>query len=608
MSRLDTKAWIAISLSVIGMIAWQFYYNRELAKALPAAPPAQADPAAPGATPSTPAAAAAPSTLKADAAPAAVEPTAERIPAKFEKLANPVAEWTYTNLGGGIAQATMLGDRNLNAAGGQLQLNASGGVPIGALSEKPGDAVAANVAYESRREGDALFFQRTTRDGLRIVKKFSPPAGEAVDPFLTQLEITFTNTGSQPYRDDGFYVHLGSAAPIHAADQTTYTGFDWHHDGKTTFKDVNYFDGSTVPLLGTVWTPAKSIYAEPAERLSWAAVNNQFYTTVLAALGEKPNEDPAARGVWAVRFPITPPEGNGTSAPGTPIYAITGAIGLAPLKLAPGESQTLRFQIYTGPKEYKRLKALGHGEDDILNFGLFKIFSVFLLTSMNFLYRFLGNYALAIIVLTCIIKACLWPLQSKAIREMKKMSLLGPKMAELKEKLKDDPQKLNQAMWQLQREYGVNPMGGCLPTVAQMPIFFGFYSMLGTAVELRQSSFLWVKDLSVPDTVGHIFGVPINPLPIIMAATMFWQMKITPKTGDQQQQKIFMFMPFIFIVFCYNFAAALALYWTVQNLLSVLQTYLTRHRPLPALTKVASGEKPAKAQVVGGNAKKKALR
>jgi len=291
-----------------------------------------------------------------------------------------------------------------------------------------------------------------------------------------------------------------------------------------------------------------------------------------------------------------------------PIYGITGAIGLAPLKLAPGESQTMRFQIYTGPKEYARLKALGGGMDDILNFGMFKIFSAFLLASMNFLYRFVGNYALAIIVLTCLIKAALWPLQSKAIREMKKMSLLGPKMAELKEKLKDDPQKLNQAMWQLQREYGVNPMGGCLPTLAQMPIFFGFYSMLGTAVELRGSSFLWIKDLSVPDTVAHVFGFPLNPLPLIMAATMFWQMKITPKTGDQQQQKIFMFMPFIFIVFCYNFAAALALYWTVQNLLSVLQTYLTRHRPLPALTKVATGEKTAKAQVVGSNAKKKALR
>src|SRR5262249_36787753 len=153
--------------------------------------------------------------------------------------------------------------------------------------------------------------------------------------------------------------------------------------------------------------------------------------------------------------------------------------------------------------------------------------------------------------------AALWPLQSKSIREMKKMSLLAPKMQELKEKYQDDPQKMQQATWQLYRDYGVNPMGGCLPMLAQMPIFLGFYSMLGTAVELRGSSFLWIKDLSVPDTIATLpilgYHIPINPLPLIMAATMVWQMKITPKSGDQQQQKIFMFMPLIFIAFCYNF-------------------------------------------------------
>src|SRR5262249_41280832 len=151
--------------------------------------------------------------------------------------------------------------------------------------------------------------------------------------------------------------------------------------------------------------------------------------------------------------------------------------------------------------EYGLINALGNGMADILQFGMFRIVSVFLLNSMNFLNRFVGNYALAIILLTCLIKAALWPLQSKSIREMKKMSLLAPKMQELKEKYQDDPQKMQQATWQLYRDYGVNPMGGCLPMLAQMPIFLGFYSMLGTAVELRGSSFLWIKDLSVPDTV-----------------------------------------------------------------------------------------------------------
>jgi YidC/Oxa1 family membrane protein insertase len=601
---MDKRAWIAISLTVIGMVAWQWYYNRELAKALPASPPAAA-PVVPGSTPApvTPAVA---DPAKAAAAPKVAAPL-EQVPETIEKTANTAAEWSFTNQGGGIAEITMLGARNLNATGGQLELNRLGGVPIGALSEKPGDLERARAPYAMRREGDAVIFERTTSDGLRIVKKFSPPASTAPDPYVTELEVTFTNTGAQSYRDDGLYLHTGGATPIHSTDQPTYTRFDWHRDGKTVMKDVNYFEPGSIPLIGIQTSPAKSTYSEPVDQISWASVNNQFYTTVLAADGPPPTNALPARGVWAVRFPIPAPEGE-ASPNARQHYGIMGGIGLAPLKLAPGEAQTLRFLIYTGPTAYDRLKALGHGEDDILNLGLFKIVSVFLLSSMNFLYKYVGNYALAIIALTCLIKAALWPLQSKAIREMKKMSLLAPKMTELKEKFKDDPQKMNQAVWQLQREYGVNPLGGCLPMLAQMPIFLGFYSMLGTAVELRQSSFLWVHDLSVPDTVGHIFGIPINPLPLIMAASSFWQMQITPKTGDQQQQKIFMFMPLIFVFICYNFASALALYWTVQNLLTVLQTYLTRHRPLPALIKKNTGEKPAKAQVVGANPKKKALR
>jgi YidC/Oxa1 family membrane protein insertase len=144
---------------------------------------------------------------------------------------------------------------------------------------------------------------------------------------------------------------------------------------------------------------------------------------------------------------------------------------------------------------------------------------------------------------------------------------------------------MNQELMKLYKDYGVNPFSGCLPMLIQIPIFFGFYSMLGTAIELRNSSFLWVSDLSQPDTVAHVLGFPINILPLLMAATMFWQMAITPNTGDAVQRRIFMFMPLIFILFAYNFASALSLYWTTQNLISILQLYLTRNKPLPVLEK-----------------------
>ena len=168
---------------------------------------------------------------------------------------------------------------------------------------------------------------------------------------------------------------------------------------------------------------------------------------------------------------------------------------------------------------------------------------------------------------------------------MRKMALLSPKMTEMREKFKDDPQKMNQEVMKLYKEYGVNPLSGCFPMLIQIPIFFGFYSMLGTAIELRNSSFLWVHDLSQPDTIAHVLGFPVNVLPIVMAGTMVWQMIITPKTGDAMQQRIFYFMPVIFLAFCYNYASGLALYWTTQNIFSIVQLYLTRNKPLPTLEK-----------------------
>ena len=139
----------------------------------------------------------------------------------------------------------------------------------------------------------------------------------------------------------------------------------------------------------------------------------------------------------------------------------------------------------------------------------------------------------------------------------------------------------------------------------QIPIFFGFYAMLGSAIELRNSSFLWVHDLSQPDTVFHLWGFPINVLPIVMAGTMIWQMVISPKSGDAMQQRIFYFMPVVFLVFCYNYASGLALYWTTQNLFSIVQLYLTRNKPLPTLEKKSVVAKRETA-TVGKKRKKRA--
>src|SRR5437773_3460493 len=228
-----------------------------------------------------------------------------------------------------------------------------------------------------------------------------------------------------------------------------------------------------------------------------------------------------------------------------------------------------------------------------MNFGVFKIVSQFLLNFLNTIHSFVKSYGIAILVLTLVVRLVLWPLQTKANQTMRKTALLAPKMQELREKYKDDPTRMNQEVMKLYKEYGINPAGGCLPMLIQVPIFFGLFTMLRQAVELRNAKFLWIHDLSQPDTVAHlpVFGWPVNVLPLIMGATQIWLMQMTPKTGDATQRRVMMFTPLIFLVFCYNFAAALALYYTAQNLFSILQFYQNRNQPMPKLEKVAPAGK-----------------
>src|SRR5205814_7036026 len=206
----------------------------------------------------------------------------------------------------------------------------------------------------------------------------------------------------------------------------------------------------------------------------------------------------------------------------------------AGFRVEAGQTYSARFQLYLGPKLYHRLARLDHNEAEVMEFGVFKLICQALLNTLNTLHSLLGNYAAAILALTTIVKLSLWPLQNKSTASMRKMSALSPKIQELRQKYKDDPTRMNQEVMKLYKEYGINPVGGCLPMVIQIPIFFGLFTMLRQAVELRGASFLWIHDLSQPDTVGHlpIFGWPINILPLIMAATSFWMTHLTPKSGD----------------------------------------------------------------------------
>jgi YidC/Oxa1 family membrane protein insertase len=281
-------------------------------------------------------------------------------------------------------------------------------------------------------------------------------------------------------------------------------------------------------------------------------------------------------------------------------WAIQAGIGLPKIELgakdAAGSSKVFEYQIYVGPKEYKILADMDYDLVQVLDYGWFGWISRFLIWLMTALEGISGSWGIAIIAITFVIRIVIWPLHHRSTKTFKRMALLNPLMKDIREKHADNPQRMNQEMMKLYKDYGVNPLGGCFPLLLQIPIFFGYFTMLRSAVEIRHHGFLWATDLSLPDTVAHVMGVPINPLPFLMAITMVLQMKMTPKTGDSTQQKIMMFMPLIFFVFCYTFPSALALYWTSQNIISIGQTWITRNMPDPVLEKRVDEEK-AKAAV-----------
>jgi len=201
-----------------------------------------------------------------------------------------------------------------------------------------------------------------------------------------------------------------------------------------------------------------------------------------------------------------------------------------------------------------------------------------------------------------------WPLTAKSTRSMKRMQALAPELKALQEKYKDDVQKLTQKQWEMYRKHKVSPMSGCLPMLIQMPVFIGFFTMIRSAIELRGAHFLWVTDLAKPDTLfmipGLTFipfistpeGLPFNLLPLLMGGAMVWQSHLTPPSPgmDQSQAKIMRYMPLLFLAFLYNYSSGLTLYWTVNNLLTIAQTKLTKTLQDPVAPALASPPKKKK--------------
>ena len=236
------------------------------------------------------------------------------------------------------------------------------------------------------------------------------------------------------------------------------------------------------------------------------------------------------------------------------------------IKVAAGEQTSLSNTIFIGPKNQRRLEALAPGLELTVDYGFLTIIAKPLFWLLTYIHEFIGNWGVAIAILTLIIKLVFYKLSATSYRSMANMRRLTPKVTKIRERFGDDRQRMSQAMMELYKKEKINPFGGCLPMLVQIPVFISLYWVLLESVEIRQAPFmLWINDLSSKD--------PFYVLPLLMGATMFVQQKLHPPPPDPVQAKVMMALPFVFTLFFAFFPAGLVLYWVVNNSLSILQQW-----------------------------------
>jgi len=402
-------------------------------------------------------------------------------------------------------------------------------------------AANLNIDTLSVKEGSQkMTFSWISAQGVTIEKtySFSP------DSYMIGLDVTVKN-GSDRIIQDKLYVALTGSVPN---DKRVY-GFE----GPSAFINDELEEVDIDDIAD------KNTYTGG---LKWIALQDRYFITSII---------PANAQEASMRLYVR--EGN-----------LVEAQYLNPVSdIRSGTQQTYQYSLFFGPKSMKIMGELGHDLSKALNFGFFDILAKPCVWLMNKLYSVIPNYGIAIIILTLLIKIVLWPLGSKSYKSMSEMKKIQPLMKEIREKYKNDKKKMNEEVMGLYRTYKINPLGGCLPMVVQLPVFFALYRMLYQAIELRHAPFfLWIDDLSAPDRlfrfpIDHIpfmeppYGIPV--LTLIMGASMLLQQKMSPPMGDPTQAKMMMFMPVIFTVIFINFSSGLVLYWLVNNILSIGQQY-----------------------------------
>jgi YidC/Oxa1 family membrane protein insertase len=611
---MDRKSIAVIVVCMGLMFLWQgvlvpkyFSEKRPVAPLDTNAPPATATSTSPSAPAMTPTAGAAltGSTTRPVFATNAVS--------QLLVISNENARYTFTSQGGGLKQIELVKfpetisrkRKDAPATTNVATLNTEGLMPV--LAVLGNESLIGDGNFTLTETATGVRAEKDLPNGLRLTKEFVPSSN-----YLVHVMMRWENTTNIPVMLPAQEWVVGTSAPLGPDDDGHAVGILWYDGNKAHETLTPYFDNKT---LGCFPGTPRSEYRNGSSNVVWVSAQNQFFAMI--AMPELPAQQVVGRVVTLPR----PTEGRFSFADSAPRRGVETVVTYPVAILEAGKDLEQKVNLFIGPKEYKTLASIGgqygNNADQAMGFGFFGFFSKGLLLIMNWLNSALSlPYGWAIIVLTILLKIAFWPLTAASTRSAQKMAAIGPQLAELKEKYKGDPAKFSQKQMEFFRENKINPVAGCLPMLVQLPVFFGLFMMLRTAIELRGASFLWAIDLSKTDTLfiipGLSFipflstpeGLPFNVLPLLYIATAIWQTHITPMspTMDAMQQRLMRWMPLMFLLFLYNFSSGLALYMTVNNLLTILQTWLMKRNQPPAPAFVAA---PAKVSVLTPVSKKK---
>ncbi len=417
--------------------------------------------------------------------------------------------------------------------------------------------------------------ERTLPDSGLVVRQEWSVSNDM--PYRLDCRVTLANRGAAPVMLTDWRLGGGSIMPTREEQQGGF-GMPSTLAVDVAFADEERSQAFQAGKIRKIGADAGESGRLAAKAVRWSAVHSKYFVLFVGGTGRefsgvmmRAEEIPAVAG----KSPKTD--------------RLAAELAVAPLTVAPGTEQALSFSVYAGPKEYKLLHRLDGGVESILQMDLFFFWhpnwmgsiSLSVLKGMIWVKTVIGPvwaYGVAIILITLLVKLLFWPLTHFSTVSMKRMSAVQPLIKEINEKYKDNAQLKQQKVMDLYREHKINPLMGCLPMLLHIPVFFALYNVFRCSIELRHASFLWVHDLSQPDTLAFLpysDVVPVRPLAILTVVTMFLQQKLTPSSMDPTQAKMMMFMTLFFAFIFYGMPSGLTLYWTVNQAIGIAQTLIT---------------------------------